>query len=75
MVDQPGVVAVNHVTIVAIGHVFLKKFWLMVKGCVLRTAGIAIIWNYADPLTSLELLNFYLILAMSSVQSSGPDRF
>ena len=23
-------------------------------------------WNYADPLTSLELLNYYLTLAMSS---------
>ena len=23
-------------------------------------------WNYADPFTSLELLNYYLTLAMSS---------
>ena len=37
-----------------------------VLGCVLRTAGSSIIWNYADPLTSLELLNYYLTLAMSS---------
>ena len=34
-----------------------KKFWPLVPGCVLRTAGSSIIWNYADPLTSLELLN------------------
>ena len=33
-----------------------------VLGCVLRTAGSSIIWNYADPLTSLELLNYYLTL-------------
>ena len=25
-----------------------------------------IIWNYADPLTSLELLNYYLTLALES---------
>ena len=25
-----------------------------------------IIWNYADPLTSLKLFNYYLTLAMSS---------
>ena len=24
------------------------------------------IWNYADPLTSLELLNYYLTLALES---------
>ena len=35
----------------------------------LRAAGSAIIWNYADLLTSLELLNDYLTLAMST--SSG----
>ena len=45
-------VVVYHVTIVAIGHGFLKKFWPMVIGCVLRTAGSSINWNYADPLTS-----------------------
>ena len=33
----------NH--IVAIGHGLLKKFWPMVIGCVLRTAGSFIIWN------------------------------
>ena len=33
------VVVVYHVTIVAIGHGLLKKFWPMVIGCVLRTAG------------------------------------
>jgi len=38
----------------------------LVVGCVLRTAGSPFIWNYADPLTSLELLNYYLTLAMSS---------
>ena len=37
------VVAVYHVTIVAIGHGLLKKFWPLVIGCVLRTAGTSII--------------------------------
>ena len=32
------VVVVYHVTIVAIGHGLLKKFWPLVIGCVLRTA-------------------------------------
>ena len=32
------VVVVYHVTIVVIGHGLLKKFWPLVKGCVLRTA-------------------------------------
>ena len=64
--SQIIVVVVNHVTTVAIGHRVLKKFWPMVLGCVLRTAGSSIIQNYADPLTSLELLNIYLTLAMSS---------
>ena len=41
----------------SIGHGLLKKYWPLVLGCVLRTAGSSIIWNYADPLTSLELLN------------------
>ena len=36
-------VVVHHVTIVAIGHGLLKKFWPMVRGCVLRTAGSSII--------------------------------
>ena len=60
------VVVVYHVTIVAIRHGLLKEFWPLVLGCVLSTAGSSIIWNYADPLTSLELLNYYLTLAMSS---------
>ena len=34
-----------------------RNFGLLVQGCVLRTAGNSIIWNYANPLTSLELLN------------------
>ena len=38
----------------------------MVIGCVLRIAESSIIWNYADPLTSLEQLYHYLTLAMSS---------
>ena len=59
-------VVVYHVTIVAIGHGLLKKFGPLVLGCILRTAGSSIIRNYADPLTSLELLNYYLTLAMSS---------
>ena len=33
------VVDVYHVTIVAIGHGLLKKFWPLVIGCVLRTEG------------------------------------
>ena len=37
------VVVVNHVTIVAIGHGLLKKFWPLVIGCVLCTAGSYII--------------------------------
>ena len=36
-------VVVCHVTIVSIGHGLLKKFWLLVIGCVLRTAGSSII--------------------------------
>ena len=32
----------------------------------LRTAGSSLIWNYAEPLTSLELLKYYLTLAVSS---------
>ena len=32
------VVVVYHVTIVAIGHWLLKKFWPLVLGCVLRIA-------------------------------------
>ena len=37
------VVVVYHVTIVAIGHGLLKKFWPLVLGCVLHTAGSPII--------------------------------
>ena len=36
-------VVVYLVTIVAIGHGLLKKFWPLVLGCVLRTAGTSII--------------------------------
>ena len=32
----------------------------LVVDCVLRTAGSPFIWNYADPLTSLELLNYII---------------
>ena len=53
------VVVVYHVTILAIGHGLLEKFWPMVIGCVLRTAGSSIIFNFVDPHTSLELLNYY----------------
>ena len=45
--DDPNrsavVVVVYHVTIVAIGHGLLKKFWPLVQGCVLRIAGSSII--------------------------------
>ena len=51
-------VVVYHVNIVVNG--LLKKFWPLVLGCVLRTAGSLIIWN---PRTLLELLNYYLTLA------------
>ena len=37
------VVVVYHVSIVAIGHWLLKKFWPLALGCVLRTAGSSII--------------------------------
>ena len=63
VLEQVCVVVVYHVPIVTIGHGLLKKFWPLILGCVLRTAGSSIIWNYADPLTSLELLNCYLTLA------------
>ena len=39
---QRAVVAVYHVTVVAIGHGLMKKFWPIVIGCVLRTAGISL---------------------------------
>ena len=54
------VVVVYYATIVTIGHGLLKKLWYIVIGCVLLTTGRLIIWNYADPLTSLELLNYNL---------------
>ena len=37
------IVVVYYVTIVAIGHGLLKKFWPLLLGCVLRTAGSYII--------------------------------
>ena len=61
---QENVVVVYHVTIVAIGHGLLKDIWPLLIGCVLRTAGSSIIWNYADPLTSLELLNRGILLVL-----------
>ena len=51
------------------GHGLLKKFWPMVIGCALRTAGSSIIWNYADPLTSLELLNTVYIYSVTLIIS------
>ena len=50
-------------TFVAIGHGLLKKFWTLVLGCVLRT----IIKNCADPLSSLELLNYHFTLGPLNV--------
>ena len=41
-------VVVYHVTIVAIGHGLLKKFWPLVISCVLRTAGSSIIILYVE---------------------------
>ena len=40
---------------------------LIAYSCVLRTTRSS--WNYADPFTSLELLNYYLNLAMCSRRS------
>ena len=62
------VVVVYHVTIVAMDMSCWRNFGLLVLGCVLRTAGNSIIWNYADPFTSLELLNYYL-----TVKDTDPD--
>ena len=47
--------------------------WPMVIGCILRTAGSFIIWNYADPLTSLELPNCYLTLALFRTETEEED--
>ena len=55
-----NVVVVYHVLIVPMGHKLLKKLWPMVVGCVLRTAGSSLVWNYTDPLTLLELFNYHL---------------
>ena len=41
--NGPGVVVVYHVTVVTIRDGLLKKFWPLVIGCVLRTAGSSII--------------------------------
>ena len=57
-------------TIVAISHGpgrLLKKFWLVVVDCFLRNAGSSLIWNYADPLTALELLHYYPTLVRSAL--------
>ena len=51
-----SVVVVYHVTIVAIGHGLLKKFWPLVLGCVLRTAGSSIIQFCAFLTYHFELL-------------------
>ena len=61
------VVVVYHVTIVAIGHGVVEE--ILAFGTWLRTAGSSIIWNYADPLTSLELLNYYLNTTINLFQS------
>ena len=55
---------VYHVTIVAMDKGVEEILAFLVLGCVLRTAGSSFMWNYADPLTSLELLNYYLTLAI-----------
>ena len=52
VLEQVCVVVVYHVPIVTIGHGLLKKFWPLILGCVLCT--------------SLELLNYYLTLAIRS---------
>ena len=49
------VIVVYHVTIVAIGHGLLKKFWPLVIGCVLRTAGSSIICQIRFRKISLAL--------------------
>ena len=58
------VVVVYHVTIVAMG-MGEEILGFLVIDCVLRTAGIFIIWNYAlTRLLRKKLLNYYLTLAM-----------
>ena len=59
-----GDVVVYHASIVTGGHGLLKKFGPMVIGCVLRTT-MSFFSNYPNLLAS-ELLNCYLILAMSN---------
>ena len=43
----------------------LINFGLLVLGCVQRTAENSIIWNYADPLTLLELINYCSIVVQN----------
>ena len=46
----------------------LKKCWPILIGCVLRTAGISPIWNYADPLTFK--IFFVFISLKTNIQST-----
>ena len=48
---RPHDVVVYHVAIVAIEREVLEDILVNGKGCVLRTAGISLIWNYAGLLT------------------------
>ena len=57
----PGVVVVYHVTIVSSWK--NSNLWYQAAFCTLQGV---LIWTYVDSLTSLELLNFDLTLAMHS---------
>ena len=65
----------NHITIVAMDIVYWKTFLPLLMGCVLYTFSpllmgciLCTVGNYADPLTELELFDYYLTLAMSCGQ-------
>ena len=62
---HPSHLIVYHKTIVASGYGFLKKFWPVLVGCVLRTSWSFLIWTITDYF-DITLLDFYLTLAWSS---------
>ena len=61
---QSRVVA-YHVNIVAIGYGLLKKVWPIVKGYVLHTARNFLYLKLCRLLTSIELINYYVIHVMT----------
>ena len=64
--------AVYNATIVAIGHVFLKKFWPLVIGCVLRSAGSwleLVIWlDFHYSISTLVLQQIFRIVFSWNIQ-------